>query len=191
MFYAIRRSVLEDIGGFEGLENVLADDFAIAQRMRQHGYRLAQTPLRHGISTWVSKPGDYFNLLQRWFIFPRESMLRHLKGHELWALYVSVMLPVFFPWLALLLALVAPSYLPVTLTYLAYSYLVFAHINWAYMKGASPWAQSYWVILIALFMPIQILIALGSPKRIIWRGHTIQAEPGGGFVLIRRRKQES
>src|SRR5260370_36617783 len=56
MFYAIRRDTLEAIGGFDGLQSALADDFAVAQRLREHGYRLAQTPLLHGISTHVTGP---------------------------------------------------------------------------------------------------------------------------------------
>ena len=45
MFYALRREVLDAVGGFAGLEGILADDFAVASRLREHGYRLAQTPL--------------------------------------------------------------------------------------------------------------------------------------------------
>lgn len=190
MFYALRRSVLEKIGGFAGLENILTDDFAVAQRLRQHGYRLAQTPLRHGISTWVSSPRSYFNLIQRWFIFPRESMLRHLKGHERLIFYSLVMLPVCLPWLALAILILAPALWPVTLLYFVYSYLIFAHFNLAYLNRASPWAHSYWVTFISLLLPLQILIALLAPQRILWRGHLMQAESGGGFQFIRRRKPE-
>jgi ceramide glucosyltransferase len=190
MFYAIRREVLEKIGGFDGLENILADDFAIAQRMRAHGYLLAQTPLRHSISTWVSSPRSYFNLIQRWFIFPRESMMRHLKGREQAIFYAIALLPVFFPWLALSILLLAPSFWPVMLLYFACDYLIFAHFNRAYLSQASPWRHSYWVTLISILLPLQILVALLAPQRIIWRGHVMQAEPGGSFKFVRRRKSE-
>lgn len=188
MFYAIRRSVLEQIGGFDGLENTLADDFAVAQRMRAHDYRLAQTPLRHSISTWVGSPRSYFNLIQRWFIFPRESMMRHLKGREQIIFYVSALLPVFFPWLALLIPILAPALWPLSLCYFIYGYLIFAHFNLVYLFRASPWAHSYWVTLLSALLPLQILAALLAPQRISWRGHIMQAEPGGAFKFIRRRK---
>lgn len=187
MFYAIHRQVLDKIGGFDGLENILADDFAIARRMRAHGYRLAQTPLRHAISTWVSTPRNYFNLIQRWFIFPRESMMRHLKGREQAFFYGMAFLPVFFPWLALSLSIFIPALWPLSLLYLLYNYLIFAHFNLAYLKKASPWASSYWVVLISLLLPLQILAALAAPQRISWRGHIMQAEPGGSFQFVRRR----
>ena len=188
MFYAIRRDVLDVIGGFIGLENILADDFAIAQRMREHGYRLAQTPLRHAISTWVSDPLSYFNLIQRWFIFPRESMMRHLKKREQFTFYSIAVLPAFFPWLAVIITLLSPAFWPVTLGYFVYNYFIFVHINLAYLNDASPWLLSYQVILISLLLPFQILAALIAPQRIIWRGHTLKAEPGGSFRFIKRRK---
>jgi ceramide glucosyltransferase len=190
MFYAIRRTVLQKIGGFDGLENILADDFAIAQRMRSHGYRLAQTPLRHAISTWVAAPRNYVNLIQRWFIFPRESMMRHLQGREKFIFYSMALLPVFFPWLALLLLAFSLIWWPLTLLYFAYDYLIFAHFNLAYLKQASPWRHSYWVILLTLALPLQILAALLAPQRILWRGHLMQAKPGGSFEFVQRRKTE-
>ncbi len=189
MFYAIRREILDKIGGFDGLENILADDFAIAQRVRGHGYRLAQTSLRHAISTWVAAPRNYFNLIQRWFIFPRESMMRHLKGREQVIFYTVVLLPVFSPWLVLLILAFSPTLLPVTLLYFLYDYLIFAHFNLAYLKRTSPWVHSYWVTLLSLALPLQILAALLAPQRIIWRGHLMQAEAGGGFQFLERRKK--
>ena len=63
MFYALRRTTYHAIGGFAGLEHTLADDFAVAQRVREHGFRLAQTPLCHGISTTVAGPRHYLSLI--------------------------------------------------------------------------------------------------------------------------------
>jgi ceramide glucosyltransferase len=190
MFYAIHREVLEKVGGFDGLENILADDFAIARRMRAHGFRLVQTPLRHAISTWVARSSSYFSLIQRWFIFPRESMMRHLNPRERIIFYSLALLPVFFPWLALLVPIFAPALWPLTLLYFVYSYLIFAHFNLAYLKQASPWSRSYWVILISLLLPVQIVAALLAPQRIVWRGHIMQAEPGGGFQFVQRRPKK-
>ena len=189
MFYAIRREVLEEVGGFDGLENILADDFAIAKRMRDRGYRLIQTPLRHAISTWVATPRNYFSLMQRWFIFPRESIMRHLSGRDQLIFYSTGLVPVFFPWIALLVAILDPALWPVLLLYFLYSYLIFAHFNLAYLKRASPWSYSHLVTLISLLLPAQILSALFARQRINWRGHIMQAEPGGNFQFVRRRSK--
>lgn len=82
MFYAVRREALAAVGGFSGLEATLADDFAVAQRFRHAGYSLAQTPLRHAISTHVAGPRHYTALIARWFVFPRESVLRHVAPRD-------------------------------------------------------------------------------------------------------------
>src|SRR5207245_2299202 len=109
MFYAIRRDTLEAVGGFDGLQSALADDFAVAQRLREHGYRLAQTPLLHGISTHVTGPRHYLSLIQRWFIFPRESLMRHLAWRDRAVLYGFGLVPAIFPLFLTLSLLIKPS----------------------------------------------------------------------------------
>lgn len=189
MFYAIRRDTLEAIGGFTGLEDTLADDFAIAQRIRQHGYKLIQTPLRHGISTYVTGPRHYFSLIQRWFIFPRESLMRHLQPYQLLIMYGLALLPMYIPWLALIwLPFISPilvfNFLSI---YMTVHYLIFAQINRSYLGSASPWRWSWWVPILQWLLPVQLLAALFSPQRILWRGHLIQAQKGGELHIVQRR----
>lgn len=189
MFYAIRRDILDGIGGFTGLEHFLADDFAIAQRVRTYGYRLAQTPLRHAISTWIGQPAQLLSpdpsLV---YLSPRIDDAPIERAREN-LFYAIALLPVFLPWLILVFPFFDSRLWPVTGLYFAYNYMIFAHINWIYLKQASPWADSYWVVLISIMLPLQILVALLAPQRIIWRGHTMQAEPGGGFQFVQRRKR--
>ena len=191
MFYCIRSQVLAEVGGFEGLEETLADDFAIAQRMRRHGLQLQQTPLVHGISTTVSGARHYLSLIQRWFIFPRESLMRHLKPQEQALLYGSTLLPMFFAWgfAAWLLFWPTPWTLAGLASYLLFHYAVFAWFNRAYFNHATPWAASGWVIALQFILPLQLLAALVSPQRISWRGHIMNVEPGGGFRFVRRRNK--
>lgn len=189
MFYCLRTATLAQMGGFAGLESTLADDFAIAQRVRQHGLQLRQTPLVHGISTTVTNARHYFSLLQRWFIFPRESLMRHLKPRELLLLYGTTLLPMFFVWGFVGWLVFAPSVwtLAGLVGYMLYHYLTFAWFNRAYFNHATPWRASGWVSVLQLLLPLQILVALLSPQRILWRGHLMEAEPGGGFRFVRRR----
>jgi len=113
--------------------------------------------------------------------------MRHLKGRDQLIFYASALIPVFFPWLALAVALIAPGYWPITAIYFLVDYLIFAYCNHHYLGNASPWSHSYLVTVISIFLPLQILAALLAPQRIIWRGHVMQAEPGGGFKFLRRR----
>lgn len=193
MFYAIRREVLDAIGGFDGLESALADDFAVAQRMRRHGYRLAQTPMRHAVSTHVTDLQHYFSLMQRWLIFPRESLMRHLGWRDRSVLYGLNIVPALVPLGLVLMQLMLPQpFIAIyAALYFAYCYAIFAHLNARYLHHASPWGSSWWVPVIQILFPIQLLIALVSPQQISWRGHLMQVNPGGGFRFIHRRTGDS
>jgi len=189
MFYAARRDVLERVGGFAGLESILADDFAIAGRFRTHGYRLAQTPLCHAISTTVGGPRQYLSLIRRWFVFPRESLLRHLNGYDRAVLYGMGVLPAIFPLLLLIALKIKPSrrLWAYVVLYFGHSALAFRHFNAAYLRSATP-ARYLWAApLVELLFPIQLIAALVARQRIIWRGHVMQVERGGAFHFIRRR----
>lgn len=188
MFYAARRDALERVGGFAGLEGILADDFAIASRFRKHGYRLVQTPLRHAISTSVRGPQQYASLIQRWFIFPRESLLRHLSGSDRAVLYGMGVAPALFP-LALLVALAlkpSPRLWAYALLYYGHSVLAFRHFNSAYLRQATPAHLQWAVPVLESLLPLQLLAAIGSRQRIVWRGHVMQVERGGTFHFVRR-----
>jgi ceramide glucosyltransferase len=193
MFYAARRDVLEHVGGFDGLEGILADDFAVASRFRKHGYRLVQTPLCHAISTSVEGSRHYLSIIQRWFIFPRESLLRHLNIYDQAVLYGLAMLPALFP-LVLLAALVvkpSPKLWGYTLLYFGHSLLAFGHFNNAYLRQATPARYLGAAPFVEILFPLQLLAALVSRQRIVWRGHVMQVEPGGAFYFVRRRSQIS
>lgn len=189
MFYCIPRPVLDAAGGFAGLEATLADDFTIAQRIRQHGFQLRQTPLVHGISTTITGARHYLSLIQRWFVFPRESLMRHLKPQEQALIYGLALLPMFFAWGFVAFAILHPSAWTVSglALYLLAHYAVFAWFNREYFQHATPWRASLWVPVLQLIMPLQLLVAFLSPQRIVWRGHTMQVERGGGFRFTRRR----
>jgi ceramide glucosyltransferase len=189
MFYALRRTTLNAGGGFTGLEATLADDFAVAQRIRSQRLALVQTPLRHAISTDVPTAQRYLSLVQRWFIFPRESLLRHLPPAELSLLYALILLPTLLPPLLVLGALVWPGALLSGLlaTWFVLSYALFLHINAAYLYHATPLRWSLLLPLLQLIFPLQLLAALLLPQRITWRGHTMEVIRGGGFRYLNRR----
>ncbi|MBX0331145.1 glycosyltransferase [Oscillochloris sp. ZM17-4] len=187
MCYAMRRDVLARLGGFAGLEHVVADDFAVAQRVRAGGLRLAQTGLRHAIATTVDGPGAYARLIQRWLIFPRESLMRHLAPADLALFYAVTLVPLAGPWLALLGIWRGGPARALGLAHLLYSSIIFAHLEAAYLGRPTPRRWRWLVPLVGLLTPLQALAALLSPQRISWRGHLIAVEPGGGIRTIRRR----
>jgi ceramide glucosyltransferase len=189
MFYALQRTVLEKVGGFEAIAKIFADDFAVAQLLRSHDYQLAQTPLLHGISTQVRGARHYLSLIQRWFVLPRESLLRHLSRYERLLVYGLGLVPALCPLLLLLCLLIWPSVLTLAcvLLYFGYTFAIFAHLNIRYLHRATPWSKAWWVPIIQIIFPIQLVIALLSPQRINWRGNIVRVERGGQFRYLRRR----
>ena len=189
MFYAVRREALTAAGGFAGLEGMLADDFAVAQRFRAAGYALAQTPLRHAISTRIAGPRHYAAIIARWFVFPRESILRHVAPRDRAIVGALVIAPTLLPLANLLLTLARPSRRALALLALghAINYAIFAHNDRAYLGGATPPRWHALVPLIATILPVQVGAAFLLPQRIEWRGHVMQVERGGGFRFVQRR----
>ncbi len=190
MCYATRRETLIAVGGFAGLEGTLADDFAVAQRFRAAGYTLAQTPLRHAISTRITGPRHYATIIARWFVFPRESILRHVAPRDRAIVGVLVIAPTFLPLANLLLTLARPTCRAIALLAAghAVSYAVFTHTDRTLLGGATPPRWHALVPLIATILPVQVGAAFLLPQRIEWRGHVMQVERGGGFRFVQMRE---
>lgn len=189
MFYAMKRSTLARVGGFVGLEPYLADDFAVAYRFREHGYRLAQTPLLHPIRTQVRDGAHYLRLLRRWCIAPRESIMRYITPREQAIFYALGLVPALFPLLALAALLLRPSAwtLGYALLYFSLSFAIFAYNNARYLHGAAPWRYAWLVPVMQLVFPLQALAALLAPQHVNWRGNVMQIERGGTFRYVHRR----
>jgi ceramide glucosyltransferase len=189
MFYLMRRDVLDAVGGFAGLEGILADDFAIGQRFREKGYKLAQTPVRHSLRTHVRDAAHYNGLIRRWFVFPRESLLRHLHGRDRAVLLALGIGSNLLPLTALAALALFPSWpgvLAVALM-LAHSGYVAARINWGFLGGATPARFLPLTLAVHLLFPLQLLAALLTPKqRVQWRDKVMEAERGGTFRIVHR-----
>jgi ceramide glucosyltransferase len=189
MFLAIKKDILQLVGGFTGLESEICDDYAIAKRFRDRGYRLIQTPLLHGISTQVDKGQRYFNLMTRWLIFPQASIMKSANWRELIIFYLVVLLPNFFPLITAIYLLISPSWFLgfVALIYfLVYLYITFV-INEQYLEKATPKLGILLIVFMQIILPLAIFWSLIAPKKIDWRGHIMELDERGGFKFIQRR----
>jgi ceramide glucosyltransferase len=189
MFYVFRRDVYETLTPLREIEHWLADDFAVAQHFRAAGYRIAQTTVCHAISTHVRDGGAYARLLQRWFIFPRESILRALPPRDAAVSLVSALLPALGPMAFAALLVLAPAAWPLALAYVGLHWFSWAHLNARYLERATPWTYAWLVLVVQLLLPVQLLAAFLAPQRIVWRGHRMHILPGGGFRLVQRRAE--
>ena len=188
MFYVLERSTYDAIGGFEGLERWATDDFAVAQHVRAHGLKLAQTPLLHPIRTHVAGPRHYLRLLQRWFVFPRETLYRGLAWRELAVVYGLAFAPAVGPLVFLAGFVLAPStaLALVLALYVLHDLLFVAQMNVRWQRRAMPWSRLPLVLLTDFLLPFQVLFALLAPQRIDWRGNLMRIHRGGTFEYLRR-----
>ncbi|MBK7876929.1 MAG: glycosyltransferase [Planctomycetes bacterium] len=189
MFYVLKRATYERMGGFHGLEAFATDDFAVARHVREHGFRLAQSALRHPIRTHVTDWRQYARLLQRWFVFPRETLYRGLRWRELAVVYLLAFAPAIGPLVFLAGFLAAPSaaLAVVCALYVLQDVTLFAHQDRAYLGGPTPLSAYPLVVLGGLLLPFQVLFALVAPQRVNWRGNVMQIHKGGTFDYVRRR----
>lgn len=189
MFYLFKRSTLEAIGGFTGLETQLCDDYAVAQHVRMHGYQIVQTSLRHAISTQVGNWRHYLRMMTRWLIFPQVSVMRSAAWGDQVLFYLFAFVPTFVPLLLLIVTLVHPTVttLSILLGYCALSGAIAWDLNRRYLQQATPsWALPL-LVLMYFLLPLHTLWALLSPRRINWRGHIMAVQKDGGFSFVERR----
>lgn len=69
MTWAMRRSTLHRLGGFGPLLPLLADDLAVAGRVRAAGGAIDQTEVPQFVSTTVPDGRRYRELMHRWLVF--------------------------------------------------------------------------------------------------------------------------
>lgn len=190
MFYVIKREILDKVNGFSGLETSIVDDHAIAQRFRSHGYQLAQTPVCHGISTQIQNFSHYFNLLNRWFIFPQASIMKSATILELFVFYSMAFFPTLFPLAIVIYVLAFPSISSIlyALVYFGFSYYMLSQFNTNYLRNATPSSKIGLLLLVQIVLPFNIFLALLSPRKINWRGHIMQLTNDGGFNFVQRRE---
>lgn len=168
-----RRQVLEAIGGFDELQEFLAEDFVMGNRAaaRGHGvilsryvieHRIGSQDLRHSLahrlrwarSTRRSRPAGYFG----------EIFLRPLG-------------------LALVLVAVAPALWPALPLTLALRYLQ-AEVMRRTVKADFGWR--HWLLLPAQDLVSFLLWAAGFfGNSIAWRGRRYRLEKDGRFTLLR------
>jgi ceramide glucosyltransferase len=171
---AMRREVLEEIGGFLPIANLLADDYEIGYRAFQRGYvnelstevvdtvlsvgswrRLYDHQVRWARTYRVNRPGGYFG-----------SLLTH---GTFWAL-LNVLYNGFSPLSCLV------SGLLLTLRYVAA-----ARMAWVHLKTDHSVAEMALVAPKDLFVTLVWFAAFGG-NTVVWSGHRFEVNRGGEML---------
>lgn len=177
---AFRRGSFMDVGGLDGLEQHIDDDFELARHLHVRGLRSVQTPLVYDIDNELLSPAAYAAQLKRWFVLPRQAMMPSLSPWQrLVATLTSVALPL--PSIVGLLALLtrSRSALIALGSSLGIFGIVYAIGETRYLKGRTPLSRRPLLVLVALLTPLQIARALLSNDVIEWRGQQLRVYRDG------------
>lgn len=179
------RDTFEKVGGLNGLEQHIDDDFELARRLRSHGLRSIQTPLVYDIDDAINTLTSYDTQLKRWFVLPRQAMMPSLSTKErLIAFITSCTLPI--PGIVALLAFLTrsrASFCSLTTCLGAFS-IVYMLCERLFLKGHTPLVRWPLLLLGAIITPLHIIIALLSNNEIEWRGQRMYIHRNGKMEPI-------
>lgn len=183
---AFPRATFAAVGGLEGLDAQLDDDFALAQRLAAHGLRAVQAPVVYAIDNPLPTARAFQRQLRRWFVLPRQAMLPHLN---LWQQCVAALTggPVLLvP--GILAALALPQGGRGARRALAACLAVFgaayALTERRYLRGRIPWRRWPLLGVVAVVTPLHAALTLLGRDEIEWRGQRLRVRRDGTFTVI-------
>ncbi len=182
---AFRRDTFTEVGGLDGLEQHIDDDFELARRLRTHGLRSVQTPLVYDVDNEFLSPRAYDAQIKRWFVLPRQAMMPALSRWERCVAFISsCTLPL--PSIIALLALLTRrrASLGSLATSLGIFGVVYAICEARFLKGHTPLSRWPLVLLGALITPLLIVWSLLSNNEVEWRGQRLRIHRNGKMEVI-------
>jgi ceramide glucosyltransferase len=190
--FAFRRDTFREIGGFDGLEQHIDDEYEIARRVRVHKLRAVQTPLIYDIDNALNSWQAYMAQFKRWFVMPRQAMMPSLTPKErAIASISSVTLPM--PSMIALLALFTRRRsawwaLGASMTLFG---AVYALCERRYLKHQTPLHRWPLLPIIALWTPLQIIWTFFLSSEVEWRGQRLRLNRDGTVEIIHSEQCES
>jgi ceramide glucosyltransferase len=184
--FALRRETLAAVGEFAAMEARIDDDHDLAQRLRQRGLRLVQTPMIYDVWNDLGSWRAYAVQMKRWFVFPRQALLPCLTPRDRSVTLLGSLGNLVPPLLAMLgIAsgrMSAWRALGISLT-LSGGIQLLCEV--AYLRRRTPALRWLLLPVVQVFAPVHIVHALISNSEIEWRGQRMRIKPGGSFEVVR------
>jgi ceramide glucosyltransferase len=180
------RAVFTSVGGLDGLETQIDDDFELARRLREHGWLAVQTPAVYDINNDLPTARAYHRLLTRWFILPGQSMLPQLPPWQKTVATLSSGPALVIPGVLAMVGLGTrrqSAWLAFGVT-LALFGGVYAATERRYLQKRTPLRGWLWLPVAACVTPLHALSALFGRKRVEWRGQTLAIARDGSFEVV-------
>ena len=166
---ALRRSVLERIGGFTALADVLADDHAIGVAVRSAGYDVVTAPFLVGHHCFEESFQQLFRHQMR--------VARTIKSIDPFAYAGTI---VTHPWPFALLALVGgdPAAIMVAIAVLVARVTLCRCVEWRFGLPR----QNYWLIPVHDLIAFAVYAASFFGATVHWRGADYRVAPNGSLI---------
>jgi ceramide glucosyltransferase len=183
--FAFRREIFEHVGGFDGMERQIDDEFAIPQRLRAYNLRAAQTPAIYDIDNALDSARAYNRQFKRWFVMPRQAMMPSLTPQQkLITALMSFTLPL--PGIVALLALWTRRRLAwlALIGSLGIFAGVYALCERRYLQRPMPLKRWLLLSVVAVWTPLQIVWTMWRGNEVEWRGQRLLLRRDGTAEIV-------
>ncbi|MDR7191879.1 ceramide glucosyltransferase [Luteimonas terrae] len=182
MCYALRTAHLRALGGFAPLLRALADDLAMADQVRAHGGRIAQTIAPVRVRTSIDGRAHYLRQMHRWMLFATLLLRRQpLRMRVLITLLHG--LPPLLLW-AMGVALAMQPTLGGALWVVGVLGVRAAVPAWLQRRlGVSAPQRPLLSLLAELLQPLHLLHA-SCVRTVRWRSRRYRVHADGGFHVV-------
>ncbi len=183
--FAFRREIFEHVGGFNGMERQIDDEFAIPQRLRAYNLRAVQTPSVYDIDNALDSARAYNRQFKRWFVMPRQAMMPSLTPQQrLITALMSFTLPL--PGIVALLALCARrrSAGLALIGSLGIFAGVYALCERRYLQRPMPLKRWLLLPVVAVWTPLQIIWTMLRGNEVEWRGQRLLLRRDGTAEIV-------
>jgi ceramide glucosyltransferase len=171
---ALRTATLDEIGGFKAFADVLADDYAIGDALRAHGYSVAIPPFSVGHVCTESSGGELWRHELRWARTIRAVDPAGYAGSAL-----THALP-----LALLGLLLGGGGAALALAGTAIACRIVLCVRLERAFGLMP--HPYWLIPVRDLLSFAVFVTSFLGASVTWKGHDYRVTREGNLVPERR-----
>jgi len=170
---ALRRQTLEEIGGFEAISNVLADDYEIGRAVRARGYqiRIPDFTVEH-----ICSETGLMALFQQELRWARTNFLLARIG------YIGSV--VTYPLPLALLGLTFLGVTPLSLSALAWALASRLYLVFKVARRLGGRGDYVWLLPLRDIMSFFVYLASFFGKNVQWRGHRFATQADGALAPV-------
>lgn len=179
MCYALRTADARKWDVFTEILHRVTDDLALAQVVRSHGGRIAQTIEAQDIASSITPFRHLIGVLHRWFVFAR-LLFDECSLVQRMSIFASYVIPPLMLWALVILACFSKVSLILASVVFGLRALLIVFVKHSFLGPASG-NRPFVSVLLELAQPLFLASAYVYPV-IRWRLRTIKVSRGGKFA---------